>query len=71
VYDNGLPSLSFSLPANLTSVDLTSNYIGRGNWANASLLQGKVDEFRLYGRVLAASEVMTVFNNHGEEHKKM
>jgi hypothetical protein len=71
VYDNGLPSLSFTLSTNFLSVNLTSNYIGKSNWPNASLLQGKVDEFRLYGRVLAASEVMTVFNNHGEEHKKM
>jgi hypothetical protein len=35
----------------------TINYIGRSNWANDAYLNARLDDFRLYNRVLSKSEI--------------
>jgi hypothetical protein len=65
LYDNGeLSALDIS-NFDLVDVDLHSNHIGRNNWNVGSLLQGKIDEFRIYRRALSTKDVGTLFRFHG------
>jgi hypothetical protein len=65
LYDDGALAVSTTATSDLASVDLTSNFIGKSNWASDTLLRGKVDEFRMYNRSLSANEVSAVFAYRG------
>jgi hypothetical protein len=64
-YDNGVLRGSDQIPCSVGDVVLTSNYIGRSNWAADRLLRGSIAEFRIYNRVLYASEVAALHANTG------
>jgi hypothetical protein len=66
LYENGALVASKVSAVDLVAVDLTSNYIGRSNWNGDRLLRGKVDEFRMYNRALAGSEVADLFDYRGK-----
>ena len=66
LYENGVLAVSKISNLDLVPVDLTSNFIGRSNLEGDRLLRGKVDEFRMYNRALAGSEVANIFAYRGE-----
>ena len=62
VYDDGQPlDSSWLTYCSLNNAQLTSNFIGRSNSYSASLLIGKVDEFRIYKKQLPFSTVAGVY----------
>lgn len=38
------------------------NYLGKSNW-NDPYLNGAIDDFRMYNRVLSVTEILTIYNN--------
>ena len=66
LYENGTLVAYIFSSIDLVPVDLTSNFIGRSNLEGDRLLRGKVDEFRMYNRALAGSEVANIFAYRGE-----
>jgi len=44
-------------------VDRTSSYIGRSNWSNDGFFDGKIDNLVIWNRTLAASEILSSYNN--------
>ena len=65
LYDDGVQSVHATASFYLITVDLARNYIGRSNWNGDSLLQGKIDEFRMYTRALSSTEVANIFTYKG------
>ena len=63
IYINGniLMSTTGSYP--LTTVSRLSNFIGRSNWTSDAYFTGSIDDFRMYNRVITASEVLILYNN--------
>ena len=45
----------------------TSNFLGKSNWANDPYFNGGIDEFRMYNRVLTASEVKLLYSGNSNE----
>jgi len=45
-----------------TSTTYTSCYIGKSNWVADPSFNGSIDDFRLYNRILSASEVSALYN---------
>ncbi len=41
----------------------TQNWIGRSEYSADPFLAGSVDDFRIYGRALSATEVQTLFQS--------
>ena len=66
-YDNGLQVGSSLKQCNISDVVLSSNYLARSNWGTDSLFQGSISEFRIYNRVLTASEVAVLHANIGKK----
>ena len=64
-YDNGVLQGSDRVACNLGNIVLASNYLGRSNWGVDPLLRGSIAEFRIYNRVLYASEVTALYANIG------
>jgi hypothetical protein len=62
VYDDGLLDASWFTPCSLNNAQLTSNFIGRSNSYSAPLLIMRVDEFRIYQKQLALSNISSVYN---------
>jgi len=69
-YDNGVLAGTENLPCSLMNTVLSSNYLGRSNWAQNQLLQGSIAEFRIYNRVLLGSEVATLYATNGTSSKE-
>ena len=65
IYENGIRSESVFASFDLDSIDLTSNFLGRSNWDDDLLLQGKLDEFRLYKKALSWNEVAEIYAYRG------
>ncbi len=61
VYDDGVFAVSQTASCSLSNVLLTSNFIGRSNWHEQSLLIGRVDEFRIYQKALVYFEVADIY----------
>ncbi|MGG4146741.1 LamG domain-containing protein, partial [Paenibacillus algorifonticola] len=40
----------------------SGNFIGKSEWAGDKYLKGQIDDFRIYNRVISASEVTSVMN---------
>ncbi|MDP8999081.1 MAG: LamG domain-containing protein [Myxococcota bacterium] len=62
LYVNGIQVTSSAVtltPASLGTT--TQNFIGRSQYAASTTLDGQVDEFRIYGRVLTAAEIQQLF----------
>lgn len=57
LYINGEAKKAIFYTYNPTSFSLTQNYLGKSRFVDP-LLQGKLDDFRLYDRELSAAEVM-------------
>jgi hypothetical protein len=60
LYKNGVPVASGTLPLP-NSVNRTSNYIGRSNFATDAFFDGQLSEVRLYNRALSAAEVALLY----------
>jgi hypothetical protein len=50
--------LSFYYPS---SISRSSNYLGRSNWNGAPYFNGAIGDFRLYDRMLSATEIKTLY----------
>jgi hypothetical protein len=44
------------------SIDRPYSYLGRSNWNGDPYLNGSIDDFRMYNRVLSTSEINSLFN---------
>jgi hypothetical protein len=44
------------------AITRTSNFLGKSNWAGDPVFNGVMDEFRMYNRVLVASEVQILYS---------
>jgi len=44
------------------SIDRPYSYLGRSNWNSDPYLNGSIDDFRMYNRVLSTSEINSLFN---------
>ena len=69
IYVNGILTASDDKTVDLSEV-FTSNsqtWIGHANWGNGEGFQGKIDEFRIYGRVLSEGEIQALA---GDEYIK-
>ena len=60
-YDDGVFAASQTASCSLSNVLLTSNFIGRSNWYEDSLLIGRMDEFRIYERALIHFDVDGIY----------
>jgi len=45
-----------------STVTRTLNYLGKGNWATDPYFDGNLADFRMYPRVLTASEISSIFS---------
>ncbi len=62
VYDDGTIAVFQIASASIKNVLLTSNFIGRSNWAIDKLLIGRIDEFRIYQKSLLPSDVTRIYS---------
>ena len=53
------------------AVVLTSNFIGRSNWASDYYWYGAIDEFRIYTKALSSSEVAALYSFRGDTYSPM
>jgi hypothetical protein len=60
-YDNGAFTASQTASFSLSNVVLTSNYIGRSNWNHDSVLIGRVDEFKIYRKMISSGDVASIY----------
>ena len=44
------------------SIDRTSSFLGRSNWNGDPYLNGSIDDFRMYNRILSTNEINNLFN---------
>jgi hypothetical protein len=44
------------------SVDRPYSYLGRSNWNNDPYLNGAIDDFRMYNRILSTNEINSLYN---------
>ncbi len=65
ILENGVLSATYEAWYGVAEVELTNNFIGRSFWNSDRLLQGKIDEFRIYKRALSNKEVADVFAYRG------
>ncbi len=65
IFDNGVLSATYEAWYSVANVELTNNFIGRSFSRSDRLLQGKVDEFRIYKRALSTKEVADIFAYRG------
>ncbi len=70
-YDNGVRDGSLESFCNFPDVVLSSNYLGRSNWDENTLLQGSIAEFRIYIKAVSASEVTAIYAIIGKPHLTM
>ena len=63
VYINGVQLSSQTSMQYPRSIVRSSNYIGRSNWDGDSYFNGGIKDFRMYSRVLSASEVNLLFTS--------
>ena len=64
-YENGMQVGLSSKLCNISDIVLSSNYLARSNLAITGLFQGSISDFRIYNRVLNASEVAALSTNAG------
>ena len=57
--------------ARAASITLSSNFIGKSNWAADGPWWGAIDEFRIYHKALTSTEVNAVFNWQGDTYVPM
>ncbi|MEO7933704.1 MAG: LamG-like jellyroll fold domain-containing protein [Chthoniobacterales bacterium] len=63
IYVNGVAKASNSAVTNEpANISLTLNYIGKSQYASDPLLNGQIDDFRLYNYALSASEVTALLS---------
>lgn len=61
-YINGVLIKTYSNGGYPQPTSLNSNYIGKSNWDTDPYYNGAIDDFRLYNRVLSASEVTSLYS---------
>jgi hypothetical protein len=61
IYRNGLLFSTLGDGSPPLAIIRTKQYIGRGNWPDNAYLDGKLDDFRIYSRVLESGEVATLY----------
>ncbi len=70
MYINGIAVASSTeftkRPSDLGNTD--NNFIGKGQKTDDPMLQGAIDEFRIYNRALSASEITTISNETTETY---
>lgn len=63
VYVNGISKGTTTNYYPHTTVTRTVNYIGRSNWGADAYYNGYIDDFRIYDRVITATEAGALFSN--------
>jgi hypothetical protein len=48
-------------PINITR---NNNYLGKSNWSGNPYLNGAIDDFRMYNRILSANEISTIYSQN-------
>jgi hypothetical protein len=66
IIENGVLSADYEAWFGVTVMELTYNYIGRSFSYSDRLLQGKIDEFRIYKRALSRKEAADIFAYRGD-----
>ena len=61
-YENGVVKLTITMAAPLSLVS-SVGYIGHSYWTPDPNPSGKYSDFRIYGRVITAAEITTLYNN--------
>jgi Concanavalin A-like lectin/glucanases superfamily len=63
-YVNGVAMGETMVPWQLSQLDDVNNWLGRSQWMQDRFLQGRIDEFRIYGAALSGTEIAS-FNTRG------
>lgn len=66
LYKNGVPLVT-NFTAVPSVVTRTKNYLGRSNWSQDGYYQGKLDDVRLYNRVLSPAALQALANGGGAD----
>jgi hypothetical protein len=61
VYENGVERASMFTTAAISDINDVNVWLGRSNWTADQNMQGEFEEFRIYGHVLSANEVLGNF----------
>jgi hypothetical protein len=62
-YVNGIFYQNIGVVRYPDNVVRNKNYLGKSNWNSDPYLNGAIDDFRMYNRVLLATEISTIYNN--------
>jgi hypothetical protein len=65
IYENGVLSTQTTRDPVLTSITLTSNFIGKSNWNADPAFQGKIDDLRIYSKALSAGSITALYGYQG------
>jgi hypothetical protein len=71
LYDDGVQTVHSTANFDLVNIDLSSNHIGRSSWGGDMLMQGKIDEFRMYSRALDMTEVSRIVSYKGRKYTEI
>jgi hypothetical protein len=63
IYVNGIFYKNIGIVRYPDNVVRNNNYLGKSNWNQDVYLNGAIDDFRMYNRVLSAIEILTIFSN--------
>jgi hypothetical protein len=66
LYKNGAPLIT-NFTAVPSAVTRINNYLGRSNWSQDGYYQGKLDDVRLYNRVLSPAALRALANGGGAD----
>ncbi|MEZ4959932.1 MAG: DNRLRE domain-containing protein, partial [Saprospiraceae bacterium] len=62
IYVNGVAASTGTISIDPSSITPTLNYIGRSQWSADPYFDGKIDDFRIYGSALSASQISSLAN---------
>jgi Concanavalin A-like lectin/glucanases superfamily/PA14 domain/Bacterial lectin/Bacterial Ig-like domain len=67
IYKNGVAVASGTLTGLPNNVTRTNCFVGRSNWAQDGYFQGRMDDVRVYNRVLSADAVLALASGGGPD----
>jgi hypothetical protein len=59
IFENGIFKEDFVTDDTMSDLNDLNVWLGRSNWTGDANMQGEIDEFRLYDRILSPSEILT------------
>ena len=68
IYINGVLKTTSTSYYPSTSITRSNAYIGRSNWSGDGYFNGYIDDFRIYNRVLSASEAASLHANSSSNY---